>query len=153
MKQWRLAMALIFSLVALADADAASGRIKKVLPHYLDLEGRHMLAPSLYERDAYQAHLRRNPAERSALRFDVNWKAAARRDAKLKLRLELRGSQGGTGTPLVLETPVKPPALFTKWSSLTLSGEEYRNLGDVIAWRATLWDDAQLVAEQKSFLW
>ena len=32
-------------------------------------------------------------------------------------------------------------------------GENSYNLGDLIAWRATLWNGEILLAEQKSFLW
>jgi hypothetical protein len=39
------------------------------------------------------------------------------------------------------------------WDSLTLGGADYKNLGSLIAWRATLWRGDELLAEQKSFLW
>ncbi len=145
---------LLFVLIVtvLPSAQAASARIKKVLPHYLDKKGRHTLAPSLYERDAYQAHLRQNPSERSALRFDVNWRAGDNSHSNLQLRLELRTSKGDLAKPLVLETEVKASSLFSKWSALTLAGESYKNAGDLIAWRATLWDAETLFAEKKSFL-
>src|SRR5438552_2786813 len=134
--------------LSISSAHAATGRIKKVLPHYLDKNGRHMLAPSLYERDAYQAHLRRSPGERTALRFDVNWKATGAGNADLKLRVELRNSKGSPLEPLVLETTVKPGALFSQWSSVTLKGEAYEKFGELIAWRATLWNGHTLLAEQ-----
>ena len=72
----RSAAVLIACLLGLlaVSATAAEGRIVKVLPHYLDAKGRHTLAPSLYERDAYQAHLRKNPDLCKALRFDIHWK-------------------------------------------------------------------------------
>src|SRR5437764_9781351 len=89
--------------MSISSAPAATGRIKKVLPHYLDKQGRHTLAPSLYERDAYQAHLRHSPNERSALRFDVNWKATRGADTNLKLRVELRSSKANPLQPVVLE--------------------------------------------------
>jgi hypothetical protein len=44
----------------LVAAPAKPAKIVKVLPHYVDLEGRIALAPSLFERDAYQAVLRLN---------------------------------------------------------------------------------------------
>src|SRR5258705_13546151 len=56
-------------------ASAATGRIIKVLPHFLDLKGRHSLSPSLYDRDAYQARLRDHREERSGMRFDIEWKS------------------------------------------------------------------------------
>src|SRR5687768_7947766 len=69
-------------------------RISKVLPHFLDRDGKHTLWPSLYERDAYQAHLRKTPEERSGLRLDILWKAKKVSSAKLVLRAELRGLKG-----------------------------------------------------------
>src|SRR5437899_2397501 len=43
------------ALLQSSHATAATGRIIKVLPHLLDLQGHHALSPSLYDRDAYQA--------------------------------------------------------------------------------------------------
>jgi hypothetical protein len=144
----------LFALLLLtAGVEAGSAKIIKVLPHYLDTEGRHSLSPSLFERDAYQAWFREHPEKRSALRFDVNWKGGRTGLGGLILRMELRGSAGSLEKPLVLERPVKPTRLFRKWSSLTLEGDAYRNLGTLLAWRASLWQDGHLVAERKSFLW
>ena len=38
-------------------------------------------------------------------------------------------------------------------SVFTVHGEEFRSGGSVSAWRVSLWDGDQLVAEKKSFLW
>lgn len=137
-------MALVLCAAA---AHAGSGKVLKVLPHYLDQQGRHTLSPSLYERDAYQAHLRKNPAEVSTLRFDVQWRGSG---SGLKIRVEARGRKGPQ--PLVLEQAVKPGAL-SKWSEVQLSREQYRQLGELTAWRVTLWEEGQQLAEVKSFLW
>lgn len=134
-------------------AEAAKARILKVLPHYLDQQGRHALSPSLYERDAYQAELRRHPNECLGIRFDVQWRAKSLDRSKAKLRLELRTSKRKAPEPLILEGPLKSNAWFGHWSSLTLGGDGFQQMGDVIAWRATLWEGDRLLAEQKSFLW
>src|SRR5687767_1325649 len=130
---------------------AAEGKIRKVLPHFVDTEGRHTLSPSLYERDAYQAVLRNNPAQRDGLRFDVQWKA--HKSPALKLRVDMRGSKNEQATNFTIESPVKAPAIFSKWSALTVRGTNYASVGELRSWRATLWDGDQLLAEQKSFLW
>jgi hypothetical protein len=143
---------LLFLLCSPVCLQADSAKILKVLPHYLDEEGRHSLSPSLYERDAYQAFLRANPDKRSALRFDVNWKVRNAKNAPVILRLELRGSGQDLLKPLVLEKPVKPH-FFSRWSSLKLEADDYTNFGQLVAWRATLWEGSELRAEQKSFLW
>ena len=132
-------------------AHAGSGKVLKVLPHFLDQQGRHTLSPSLFERDAYQAHLRKNPAEVSALRFDLEWSAAGK-PANLRIRVEARGAKAAA-QPKVLETTVKPGWNGSAWSAVTLDKEAYQQLGGVAAWRVTLWDGEQMLAEQKSFLW
>ena len=144
----------VFLLAATFSAVAATGRVTKVLPHFLDLKGRHSLSPSLYDRDAYQAQLRQHPEQRSALRFDVLWRATGVK-TKLKLRAELRGTaHGNLPRQTTLETELDPKlAGRSRWSKVKLAGEEYKNFGDVTAWRVTLWDGEQLVGEQKSFLW
>ncbi len=135
-------------------ADVATGRILKVLPLFLDLKGRDALSPSLYDRDAYQVYLRQHTNEISAVRFDVLWKAANTRNAKLNLRVELRGSgPGGLPCQTNLEQSVTSPGLFGRWTPLTLTGADYKNFGALVAWRATLWSDDRLLGEQKSFLW
>ena len=144
---------LLLWLGASAPLEASSAKIIKVLPHFLDNEGRHSLSPSLYERDAYQALLRNNPSRRSGLRFDIQWKAKQSKAPHVILRIELRGSKAPLDKALVLEQIVKPKRLFSSWSALTLSEEVYEKLGDLSAWRTTLWDGDQLLAELKSFLW
>ncbi len=132
-------------------AHAASGKVLKVLPHFLDQQGRHALSPSLFERDAYQAYLRKNPAEVSALRFDVEWSAQGAAGG-LKLRVEARGGKAA-GQPKVIEATVKPDRFGSTWGSVTLDKATYEQLGSVVAWRVTLWDGDQQLAEGKSFLW
>ena len=135
-------------------AQAATGRVMKVLPHFLDLKGRHTLSPSLFERDAYQARLRQNPKERSALRFDVQWKTKGAVSDTLKLRVELRcAAQGNLPKEALLEKILEPAGRFSQWSAITLAGDEYKNAGEVTAWHVTLWEGPQLLGEQKSFLW
>ncbi len=145
---------LIVILIVFAfSANAATGRVNKVLPLFLDLKGRHTLSPSLYDRDAYQAQLRANPDQRSGLRFDIYWRARAVPGTKVKLRAELRGTaKGEIPSQHKLETEIKASAT-SRWTSLSLEGEDYRKFGEVTAWRVTLWDGEQLIGEQKSFLW
>jgi len=146
-------ISLLFTWVAgfACNGEAATARIIKVLPHLLDRDGRHSLSPSLYERDAYQHFLRKNPDKCSGLRFDVHWKAKAADGSRLKLRIEVRGSN--TTEPSVREEPAPRNHWYHRWSSIALDGEAYQQLGEVIAWRATLWEGDNLLAQQKSFLW
>jgi hypothetical protein len=148
---WILGL-LLAGCSGVAPSPAAS-KIIKVLPQFVDQEGQTTLSPSLYERDAYQAMLRQNPEKTSGLRFDVNWKVKPRPAGALKLRMELRTSGRDVSEPLVLERQVEPARFFSTWSLVRVPEGEYRSLGQLIAWRASLWDGEVLVAEEKSFLW
>lgn len=144
---------LLACFAAVSAGHAAEAKILKVLPHFLDLKGRHSLSPSLFERDAYQAHLRTHPAEVSGLRFDVQWKANRTGKKKLRIKLELRGAKAGA-KPVTVEQDIQfKGRLFTAWARVPLSKEAFNALGGVNAWRATLWDGEKRLSELKSFLW
>jgi hypothetical protein len=153
MRRLLISLLLLGSLSAALAGDAVAGRVVKVLPFFLDLKGHEALSPSLYDRDAYQAYLRRHIDQRSAMRFDVLWKTSNAGSAELKLRVELRGiAQNGLPHQATLEQTVTPH-FFRHWDTLMLTGEDYRDLGELVAWRATLWSGSQMLGEQKSFLW
>lgn len=126
----------------------------KVLPLFLDLQGRESVSPSLYDRDAYQAQLRRIPAQRSALRFDIQWKAKAPKTLDLQMIVQVRGvAKGEVPKEIVLEKHVKQAGWFSHWTGVQLAEVEYQSIGEVTAWRVSLWDGDKLLSEQKSFLW
>jgi hypothetical protein len=147
-------LALVSWLAAAWLAQAATGRVIKVLPQFLDLKGRNSLTPSLHERDVYQVTLREHTNQCSGMRFMVQWKTKGQPAAPLKLRVELRGvAHGDFPKQLVLEKPVEPGGRFSHWTEVALVGEEYKSFGQVTAWRVTLWEGTQLLGEQQSFLW
>jgi hypothetical protein len=146
-------LVLIFLMVATFSASAATGHVVKVLPHFLDLQGRHTPSPSLYDRDAYQLELRQHPERRSGIRFDILWRGRSAKKEPAKLRLELRGTAKGN---LPSETRLETDVVITgtsHWVALKLDGEAYKQFGEVTAWRVTLWSGDQLLNEYKSFLW
>jgi len=148
-----LAVVLLLALPGVClGAASGSGRVVKVLPLYLDQRGHDALSPSLFDRDAYQARLRTGSEVPSAVRFDVLWMGAAK-GAKLTLRVEMRGVDAqGLPRQAMLEKEVKSN-FFSHWTSLTLGGEPFKDIGSLIAWRVTLSSDNQILNEQKSFLW
>ena len=148
-----LAFLALAALLATGCASTRTGSAKvlKVLPHFLDREGRHSVSPSLYDRDAYQARLRRHPEERSGLRFDVEWKSYTA--ARFRLRVELRGARGQEPTTAALEVSAQHVGGLSAWSALQLDGADYEKFGELVAWRVSLWDGDGLVGEKKSFLW
>jgi hypothetical protein len=144
----------IVCLAAAVPARAATGRVIKVLPQFVDSRGRNSLFPSLYERDAYQAYLRVHTNQIAGIQFVVQWKTKGPSAAPLTLRVEARGiTHGNLPTDMSIEKPAVPGGWFGNWTSLFLLGDDYKNLGQVTAWRVTLWEGAQRLAEQKSFLW
>jgi hypothetical protein len=143
-------IALLVVLASAVVASAESAKVIKVLPHFLDLKGRSAVHPSLFDRDAYQQELRAAPTNRSALRFDVQWKAEGYYG--LTLRIDAKGLKGKVPTNETLEQSVKE-GRFSKWTGLTLAGERYQRFGELISWRATILNGTNVVAEQKSFLW
>ena len=150
----RTLFTLILAVMVLGHARAAStGRVFKVLPLFLDAQGHTATSPSLFDRDAYQVFLRDHASQISAVRYDILWNAPKGKDAKYVLRLELRGvATDGKPRLKTFESPVTP-GFFRKWNSFTLSGEEMKNSGSLVAWRATLLDGPTVIGEQKSFLW
>ena len=156
----RLAWALLLVGIPLAApaADSAAPvkppfRILKVLPHFLDLEGRHTINPSLFDRDAYQFELRHHPELRSGLRFDVLWKTSPGTPAAVTVKLELRGTKAPEQAPVILTARGFARGGFSQWTRIPIRGKDYEALGELLAWRVTLWKDDQQVAEQTSFLW
>jgi hypothetical protein len=146
-----LSLSAILVCCTLASISAAEARIVKVLPHFLDKEGRHTLHPSLFERDGYQAHLRAHPDLCSGMRFDVQWKGKKVENGQIKL--EVRGANTPPRKVETFSTPLKSSGYFSRWSSLKITSEDFKRTGSVIAWRISLWDGDQQLAEQKSFLW
>lgn len=152
--RWLMVLMLLTGWLGFSGlAESAEARVVKVLPHYLDLQGRHTLSPSLYERDAYQAELRKSPDKCSGLRFDVQWKEKGYAADKLKLKVEIRASKGTESKVYVLEQAVKPKGFLGYWAAIPWTGDEYKAAGTMNAWRVTLWEGDTQIAEQKSFLW
>ncbi len=154
MRRFFCRITILSMLIAGSQTYAATGRVIKVLPHFLDTKGRAALSPSLYDRDAYQAVLREHPEKRSGIRFDMQWKTKGAVWSDLTLRVELRGvAQGEAPKQMILQRELQVGGPFSHWTSMTLVGYEYKNLGEVTAWRVTLWEGDDMLGEQKSFLW
>jgi hypothetical protein len=149
-----VSLVCLMAAVLSPSAMATTGSVAKVLPQLLDLKGRHALTPSLYDRDAYQAQLRQHPDQVSGVCFQVKWRAVNTGDAKLKLRIEIRGeARGKAAAQTTLEKEVQAGKGSIRWTPVSLTGDEYKKIGAVTAWRVTLWSDDQMLGEQKSFLW
>ncbi len=150
----RTFFSLLLLSLGLTKVLASEPRIIKVLPHLLDAQGRHTLSPSLYERDAYQAILRKNPVQVSGIRYDIQWQGALPKEKPMHIRLYLRTLAHETSDPIILEEELKPGWLpGSHWAGLKLTGTAFRAVGEVQAWKAVLLDGEKVVAHQESFLW
>jgi hypothetical protein len=107
----------------------------------------------LYERDAYQAYLRKHHQLRASLRLEVLWKAKGVDWEKTKLRAELRGLLTNSLETVTLEEPVRKCGFFGRWTQFNITGDEYKKFGELVAWRVTLWEGDRQLSEQESFLW
>src|ERR1039458_8649705 len=134
-------------------AGAADGKVIKALPQFLDAQGQSALSPSLYDRDAYQAYLRKHPGLRQALRLTVQWKARSVDWSKMKLRAELRGVLGNALHTTTLEMPIRKNGIFGNWTDFKIEGQDFQDFGELAAWRVTLWEGDTPLASQQSFLW
>jgi hypothetical protein len=149
-----LGSVLVTAAAAEDPAPTLQGRVIKVLPQLLDKQGRSTVSPSLFDRDAYQAHLRTTPDEVSGIRYDVLWKAHGAVDRELTVRVELRGMFEDTvPRSKTLEFTIDGRKSIRRWSALKLTGKDYTAFGRITAWRATLWCDGKMLDEYKSFLW
>jgi hypothetical protein len=147
-------VSLVAIFIAVAPSRAAdTAKVAKVLPQYLDLKGRTSISPSLYERDVYQAKLLQNPDMRSGLVFNVLWKSG-KVEKPLKLRVEARGVlRGKSASTVTQEKAVTHAGTFGSWEKFTVTGDDFKNLETLTAWRATLWDGDTQLSEYKSHLW
>jgi hypothetical protein len=147
-----LSKCLFALLLAALSAHAAEQKVIKVLPHLLDKKGRHAVSPSLFDRDAYQAWLRRNPDEQSGIRYDVQWRSREAGEFKLKLELIGRVEKGVIRRRTIeKEVTLKHPKSL--WSGLALTGRDFKEFGPIVAWRVSVWRGDKMVARQQSFLW
>jgi hypothetical protein len=149
----RLFIALAILLWLAPVARAGEGSVVKVLPQLVDVHGRHALSPSLYERDAYQVRLRKDPKLRGGARLAVEWKAKKVDWSKLTLRAEMCCLLEDNLHTVTMEEPAVKHGWFRTWSEFRIEGAEYKNFGQIVAWRVTLWEGDHQLGELESFLW
>ncbi len=149
----RIVCQLLIALLFVAwPARAADQKVIKVLPHLLDKDGAHTVSPSLFDRDAYQSWLKKNPDHQTGVRYDIHWRSA--KPGKFELKLELLGRvKKGQIKRRTVEGKVSVQRSKSQWTALSLTGEDFKQFGPIVAWRVSLWQGDQLVAKHQSFLW
>jgi hypothetical protein len=81
----------------------------------------------------------------------VQWKASKSPD--LAMKVEMRGICTNKATTVTLETALGKQSWFSTWTEIAIKGDEYKQFGEMVAWRVTLWDGKTQLAEQRSFMW
>lgn len=143
----------LLSLTSSVLFGAEKASIVKVLPHLLDLKGKASLAPGLFQRDAYQGQLRKDPKLVSGMRFNVQWKAKGIPSDDLVIRVWLKTSGRSPNDPLELKAPVRGNRKWGHWSAVAYDGKLFQDNGQVLAWKVELLQGEKPVAAQTSFLW
>ena len=151
MRRFYIAFAIMLLLAPVVQA--GEGKVVKVLPQLLDEHGRQTLSPSLYERDAYQFTLHKNPKLRAGARLVVQWKAKKVDWAKLRLRAEIRCLLGDDLHTVTMEEPAVKNGHFSSWSEFRIEGADYKTFGQIVAWRVTLFEGDHQINQLESFLW
>ena len=136
-------------------ATTASGpvAITKVNPYHLhdapDLKASDPMIQFEQRRFVFGAVEEAEIKERFGNYYSIFWKTESR--SAVTVRLEYR--QGKTGNTVhVKETTVTNPKR-TNVTKFEIAGAEYRDLGKVTQWRASIIENGTEVAEYKSYLW
>lgn len=143
----------LLPLISAVLVRAEEASIVKVLPHLLDLKGKASLAPGLFQRDAYQAQLRKDPKQVSGMRFNIQWKAKGVPSDELVIRVWLKTSGRNPNDPLEIKAPVRGNRKWGRWSAVAYDGKAFQDNGQVLAWKAELLRGETPLATQTSFLW
>lgn len=144
---------LVLARESRADGAGPRGHVVKVLPLLLNLKGHDAISPSLFDGDAYQFYLRVHTNQISGIRYDVQWKASKITTKYVDVMIELRAVAADGSPRMKILAQAERPRRFGNWTSLPLVGDDYKKLGSVVAWRASVWSGNQMLGEQHSFLW
>lgn len=152
-KSWHFYAVFLIVLFLALPANAGSVKVYKVLPHYLDKEGRHTLSPSLFERDRYQALLKTTPQKCSTVRFDVLWRNTTANIENLNISIEIRGTKQSEKTVSFSEKLPSKRSIWSKWKKITIPEEIFLQVEGISAWRVMIRDGETVLCEYCSFLW
>ena len=71
----------------------------------------------------------------------------------LRLKIEMRGVKGNAMHTVTLEKPAVKNGWLSNWAEVRLTGRDYADFGEMVAWRASLWDGPRELSAQQSYLW
>ena len=101
----------------------------------------------------YQYALRHDPNRQTGARFHIKWKSPKRAE-RIRLVLELQGlSTTNESTRATLTANQPDMDGWAEWTTVDITGEQFKKLGEIMAWRVTLYSGDRVMAEQPSANW
>jgi hypothetical protein len=102
---------------------------------------------------AYQYDLRHDPFRQRGARFHIKWKAP-RRAERIRLVLDLQGLNPANESTRATVAAHQPDMDgWAEWTTLDIKGQQFKKLGEIMAWRVTLYSGDQVMAELPSANW
>jgi hypothetical protein len=129
-------------------------KVSKVNREFIDAEGNTTdEVGSLVSKAKYQRALERN-RKYTGIRFFILWKAPSTPTPNLTVKLEAKGQDAqGRSTAASRFRTYPKKSHFSGWAILDIDGESFARFGELRAWKVTILQDGQPMAERKSFLW
>ncbi|MDD2709653.1 MAG: hypothetical protein PHV34_16830 [Verrucomicrobiae bacterium] len=130
-------------------------KIAKVNSQYVDLEGYVARGAGDFPDQArYQRGLERS-GKFSAIRFSILWKAPSTPTPNLMVRLDACGEDPKTGqtTTAVRIRRYPTKSHISAWAILEIEGDALARFGRLKSWKVSLYQEDELMAERKSFMW
>ena len=128
--------------------------ILKVNRYLLNRDGDETeVVGDMKEQAMYQYNLRNSPLEQTGVRFHVRWKAPDNA-RQITLRIDVRGLNERNET--ILDSVLMSIAEnddWTQWTEMEIAGAQFKRLGRIQAWKATLSSTGEVKAELPSGNW
>ena len=108
---------------------------------------------NLKEEADYQFLLRHEPTKQQGVRFHIKWKAP-RHARSLRLQVEIRGLNAQNQTTSDVESlSLEENEGWAGWSTLEVTEKKFKKLGQITAWKITLFSGGQAKAVLPSANW
>ena len=128
--------------------------VLKVNRNLLDNLGYETFAVGDLKKEAdYQYMLRHSPLKQKGVRFHIKWKAP-RRSGAIRLVLDVQGLNAANLTTRDTVTQNYPDMDgWAEWSTIDITGKQFKQIGEIMAWRVTICSGDRVMAELPSANW
>ncbi len=129
--------------------------IAKVNHEFIDKDGYTTLEiGDLVRKARYQGKIE-SDRDIQGMRFVVHWKAPSSRRPQFTVQVQARGVDFETNeeTLVTVQQHYTQTPNFSGWTFLDIKGRDFKRLGKLMAWKATLLQNYKVVASRHSFTW